>query len=194
MSKDSVMVVLHIPSLVKVNFELDDFQTIAISLLDKYDGFVFLHQGFEKFPINHLLHRYILQSTVEDYFIWIPTRTASDTALCLRSLAKRLQIEDKPPSMGRVKPKWRNLAEAQMTLLEGLLLTGTKKAKELAGNYASPFALFQAIHQGENVNVKGFVKGFGKVFVKEFGKEFGKEFVKKNRLLFTKKIEKKSNR
>lgn len=159
-SKDFAVVVFHVPTFLKYPNQENQPNQIIESLINFYSDLIFLLQGFDQISINHLFHTYILQTSIEDHFTWIPTRHAADSALCLRSIAKRIQIEDKPPSMGRVKPKWKNLAEAQIMLLEGLLLTGDKKAQALADNYESPIKILRRIVQSEKIGIKGFAEKF----------------------------------
>ena len=45
----------------------------------------------------------------------LPTRSLLDTALCLRSISKRVQIIDKSPSLARIKPKFEKLIDARPT-------------------------------------------------------------------------------
>jgi ERCC4-type nuclease len=59
----------------------------------------------------------------------IPTRDYKDTAIILKSIAKREQIKDNAPLLARSAPKTLSFEERQEFLLEGLFLTGKKKAK-----------------------------------------------------------------
>jgi hypothetical protein len=77
----------------------------------------------------------------------LPTRHVKDTALCIKSLAKRVQISDKPPVLARIKPKAKTLFDAQKTLVEGLMLCGPKKSQSLCDIFASPLDIFLGIHQ-----------------------------------------------
>ncbi len=168
--KDYVLGIIHghhLPT------DIETFKDIIYDILDSYTFAVFLVQCFPQIPTDHFLHSFILTSTVEDGCSWIPTRTAADTALCVRSLAKRIQIADKPPSLGRVKPKWKTLDKAQKELMAGLSLTGTKKAKILMNHFDSPWDLFSHLQQGDRVDINGF----------------GPEFSKQNQILLNKKME-----
>jgi hypothetical protein len=88
----------------------------------------------------------------------IPSRSVADTALCLRSLAKREQIEDIAPNLHRIKPKTATLREQQQTVIEGLVNIGPKKAAELLQHFPHPFAIFDAIlkHPEKILAIKGF--------------------------------------
>ncbi len=117
----------------------------------------------------------------------IPTRHIEDTALCLRSLAKRVQIIDNPPSTARIKKKATTLYDAQLTLLEGLCLMGPKKVKALSTEFSSPADIFAAIQTSEILytrtgNPKGITGPFAPI------KLFHHEFIRQNQtLLFTPK-------
>ncbi|TFH30188.1 MAG: hypothetical protein E4G98_02530 [Promethearchaeota archaeon] len=168
--KDFALGIIHAHHL---PIDLESFQARIYDILDHYTFAVFLLQCFPQIPEDHFLHTFMLTSTVEDGCSWIPTRTAADTALCVRSLAKRIQIADHPPSMGRVTPKWKTLDQAQKELIAGLTLTGTKKANILMDHFNSPWDLFSRLQQGDLVDIKGF----------------GQEFTKQNRELLLKKME-----
>lgn len=173
LGKDFAMIVFHIPSIIKSKISNEQMNTVLTSISDQYSEFFCLLQGFNQLPYNHLLNSIILNSTINDHISWIPSRHAKDTALCLRSAAKRFQIEDKPPSMARVKEKWKTFDDAQLDLLQGLLLTGKKKAKILQQHISNPINLIKRIVNGDSINIKGF----------------GPEFVEKNKQLLLKKYE-----
>ncbi|MHA1522575.1 MAG: hypothetical protein ACTSRK_20595, partial [Promethearchaeota archaeon] len=149
--KDYALGIIHAHHLPK---DFESFQQGIYDILDNYTFAVFLVQCFPQIPEDHPLHTFMLTSSVEDGCSWIPTRSASDSALCVRSLAKRIQIADKPPSMGRIKPKWKTLDKAQKELMAGLALTGTKKAKILMEHFDSPWDLFSHLQQGDPVDIK----------------------------------------
>jgi len=77
----------------------------------------------------------------------LPTRHMNDTALCIKSLAKRVQISDNPPVLARIKPKAKTLFDAQKTLVQGLMVCGPKKSESLCDIFASPLDIFLGIQQ-----------------------------------------------
>jgi hypothetical protein len=94
----------------------------------------------------------------------IPTRNAADTAQCLRSIARREQIRDNPPTLGRVKAKAKTLQDAQEILIEGLIQCGPNKSKLLLNQFDCPNDIFESlINHPENIEA---IKGFGKKFIK----------------------------
>lgn len=115
----------------------------------------------------------------------IPSRHLEDTALCLRSLAKRIQIVDNPPSTARIKPKARTLYDAQLTLMEGFCLMGSKKVKELSTEFRSPLEIFEEIRSAELLYTRtGNPKGItGKLADIKF---YDFEFVRQNQMLLNK--------
>jgi hypothetical protein len=93
----------------------------------------------------------------------IPTRNPSETALCIKSIAKREQIEDIPPILSRVKRKSKYLSDYQVFFIEGLLQCGTKKAKILLKVFDNPQEIINAIlHYPDKISQ---IKGFGKKFI-----------------------------
>ncbi len=93
----------------------------------------------------------------------IPTRNPSETALCIKSIAKREQIEDLPPILSRIKRKSKYLSDYQIFFIEGLLQCGTKKAKALLKVFDSPQEIINAILY-DPVKISE-IKGFGKKFI-----------------------------
>ncbi len=93
----------------------------------------------------------------------IPTRNPSETALCIKSIAKREQIEDLPPILSRIKRKSKYLSDFQVFFIEGLLQCGTKKAKALLKVLDTPQEIINAIlHDPDKISQ---IKGFGKKFI-----------------------------
>ena len=93
----------------------------------------------------------------------IPTRNPSETALCIKSIAKREQIEDLPPILSRIKRKSKYLSDFQVFFIEGLLQCGTQKAKALLKVFDTPQEIINAIlHDPDKISQ---IKGFGKKFI-----------------------------
>ncbi|WP_371806252.1 hypothetical protein [Candidatus Lokiarchaeum ossiferum] len=116
----------------------------------------------------------------------VPTRHLEDTALCLRSLAKRVQIVDNPPSTARIKKKAQPLYDAQLTFLEGFCLMGPKKVKLLSTAFPSPGEILDEIQHAELVytrtgNPKGITGSLAEI------KSFDFEFLRQNQALLNKK-------
>ena len=110
----------------------------------------------------------------------IPTRNIRDTVLCLRSLAKRVQIVDNPPSLARIKPKMKTLLDAQKFFIRGLYLMGEKRSKELMVNFSSIDDILRNICESEIIytrtgNPKGVTGEFAKI------KNFNVEFIQKSK-------------
>jgi len=102
----------------------------------------------------------------------IPTRNLQDTAICLKRLAIREQINQEGHALARHAPKEMSLEERKCFILEGLFDTGPKIARILVDKFKTPYNLFKAIEKSEltytkNGNPKGIngpldtVKGIG---------------------------------
>ncbi len=85
-------------------------------------------------------------------------RNAVDSLQCLRSIARREQIRDVPPILSRVKGKAKSLRKAQEILLEGLILCGPNKTKQLIKTFKNPLEILDAItnHPDQITAIKGF--------------------------------------
>jgi hypothetical protein len=117
----------------------------------------------------------------------IPTRTVNDTALCIRSWAKRIQVRDMPPKIARVKGKQKTVWDAQQSLIEGLVNCGPAKAEMLMGKFTTPAELFTQIQEAtieytrsgrvKGVNGKmGEIEGIGPEFVIQNGELLQKKW------------------
>jgi ERCC4-type nuclease len=95
----------------------------------------------------------------------IPTRSDSDLVLVIKSMAKREQIEDKPPTLARIKPKFATIFDAQKFIIEGLINTGPKKAEILINNLNTPFNIINNIIDDEDKVLS--INGFGREFIKD---------------------------
>jgi len=134
----------------------------------KYADGVVLIEGFERFGekkrnfIQHLFLQYGVKHR-EHFPGLIPTRSVNGTVACLRSIARREQREDLPPTMSRVKPSGKYLYKAQEFFIEGLLLIGSKKAQALLTRFDTPWAIIQAIIDTPERILA--LKGFGEQFI-----------------------------
>ncbi len=126
---------------------------------------------FENFNRLGLKKRYLIQSTLFNQIFnsestfngIIPTRNPSETALCIKSIAKREQIEDILPILSRTKRKSKYLSDYQVFFIEGLLQCGTKKAKALLKVFDTPQKIINAIlYDPDKISE---IKGFGKKFI-----------------------------
>lgn len=122
----------------------------------------------------------------------IPTRDYKDTAIVLKSIAKREQIVDNAPLLTRIAPKSMSFEERQEFLLEGLFQTGKKKSKQLLEHFGPPGYVFNALlkskvtysSSGNPKDVEGpfaEIKGFGPKYV-EMNKALLKSKVKPENL------------
>lgn len=138
---------------------------------------------FEGFHIIKEKKRTILAELTIDLFVSynlgiIPTRNAEDSMQCLRSLARREQIRDQPPSLGRVKHKPGSLLDSQATLLEGLIQCGPKKQKELMAHFSNPLDVLESIVDTPEKILE--IMGFGEKFVTQNQKLLTTNFLLKN--------------
>lgn len=108
----------------------------------------------------------------------IPTHDYTGTALLLKSLCKKEQLENGQIVIERSNKKKFTLREKQLFLIEGLMNVGHKKANELLDKFINPENVFNAILESSVLytktgNVKGIrgpmkvIEGFGPSFVKE---------------------------
>lgn len=110
--------------------------------------------------------------------IWTPN--IEHTCIFLERLAFRAHIKQTSSLMARSCPKELNSRGQRAFLMEGLMHTGPKKAKELIGYFQTPAKVFKAIKHTQLVhtrtgNVKGIagpikdanIAGAGKTFVIE---------------------------
>ncbi len=107
----------------------------------------------------------------------IPTINSDHTAYCIKSLAKRIQIKDKPPTMGRIKPKFKTIKDAQIYFVQGLYDCGPKKAEKLMKNYASIEDILHSFTAKPEEFLMGTTKSISRI------KDFGPIFEKKNKKL-----------
>ena len=118
--------------------------------------------GKKRGLIQQILFNQILNTELSFNGI-IPTRNPSETAVCVKSIAKREQIEDLPPILSRTKRKSKYLSDYQVFFIEGLLQCGTKKSKALLKIFDTPQEIINAIlHDPDKISQ---IKGFGKKFI-----------------------------
>jgi hypothetical protein len=114
-----------------------------------------------------------LRIQVDHHLPIFPVKSMEVAVLLLTSLAKRLQVVDKPPAMGREKPKRSTLYAAQQYLIEGLHNTGPTKATRLLAEFMNPAEIFEQIFWMQHrpskkqlaMNPICQLHGFGKEFL-----------------------------
>ncbi len=145
----------------KIVQELNNFKNI-------YKDGIIIFQGFTK--IQKKNYEYLNDIIIEHLFTnsnnflgIIPTRSLEDTIVYLKNLAYREQIIDNPVILSRVKNKQKYLADAQIFFIEGFMLCGKKKAKELLEKYGSPLKIIELIKENQKELLK--INGIGKLFL-----------------------------
>lgn len=112
----------------------------------------------------------------------IPTRNIEDTAIVIERIAFREQIKDEKPVLTRRAPKGMTIEERREFVMEGLILTGPKKAKKLIEQFQTPYKVIKAIKSSEVVFTNtGKPKGIKGPLSDLPG--FGWKYLKKNREL-----------
>ncbi|MFX1564100.1 MAG: ERCC4 domain-containing protein [Promethearchaeota archaeon] len=112
----------------------------------------------------------------------IPTRNTEDTAIAIERIAYREQIKDEKPVLTRRAPKGMTIEERREFVMEGLILTGPKKAKKLIEQFQTPYKVIEAIKASEVVLTNtGKPKGIKGPLSDLSG--FGWKYLKKNREL-----------
>jgi len=112
----------------------------------------------------------------------IPTRNIEDTAIVIERIAYREQIKDEKPVLSRRAPKGMTIEERREFVMEGLILTGPKKAKKLIEEFQTPYKVIEAIKGSELIFTNnGKPKGIKGPLSNLPG--FGWKYLKKNREL-----------
>lgn len=75
----------------------------------------------------------------------IPTRDERDTALLVKRIAIREQVEDRVPVIARVAPRNMSVEDRRGFILEGLANTGPRRAEQLLEAFETPAGVFRAI-------------------------------------------------
>lgn len=103
----------------------------------------------------------------------VPTNSLGHTAIFLKRIAIREQVEDKAPVFARVAPRGMDKKERRKFVIEGLVNTGPAKAAELLRAFKTPARVFSAIKttrvlytktgnpKGIEGPIKDAMKGFG---------------------------------
>ncbi|MHA1583759.1 MAG: hypothetical protein ACTSWL_00770 [Promethearchaeota archaeon] len=183
---------LHWNFLPKSMAELVDFKINLEFFFDYFEHPFIIFQGFQIFhkkidpQLAMAIRGLLLHFTLKENIGVLPTRDINDTALVLRSLARRIQIKDKPPIISRTKPKLPTIKDHQEFLLEGLIDVGPQKAKILFENFHTPLEIFKAIELTEVCYTKGNkpkgingpmqIQGFSEKFIQNNKKLLFEEF------------------
>jgi hypothetical protein len=112
--------------------------------------------------IHHCLLN-IFKSQRDLFHGFIAPNNPEEVAHTIKTLAKRIQIEDNPPILGRVSKTTTYLWQAQEFLIEGLINCGPKKAQLLLEEFDSPYAIVEAIMKFPERILQ--IKGFGEKFI-----------------------------
>ncbi|MHA1688891.1 MAG: ERCC4 domain-containing protein [Promethearchaeota archaeon] len=117
----------------------------------------------------------------------IPTRHVQDTSIVIERIAYREQIKNNAPILSRKAPKGMIDDERRAYILEGLIDTGSKKAKLLIKKFKTPYNVIKAIKNTKIIYTKtGKPKGIEGPLKELPG--FGWKYVEKNKpILFGKK-------
>ena len=143
----------------KTKTKILNFQNIII-----IQGFVRFKEETRIYITQLFLSLLNLSSTQQlNHLGFIPSRNMQDSALIIKSIAHREQVEDKPPDQGRNKPKKKYLYQAQEFFIEGLLNVGPKKVKLLLKEFKTPKAVIDAIINHPEL-IEG-LHGFGPQFI-----------------------------
>ena len=187
-SEDVAVLIITKDSLPNEIADFGEFKNFILSFSESYQSPIIILQGYPKCldgkdpKIVLVIRGTFMKLFLDEGYGILPTRSLLDTALCLRSIAKRVQIVDNPPSLARIKPKFSSLIDAQRFFLEGLMLSGPKTAVNLSENFKSVWDVIKGIKESELIFTKtGNPKGvIGPI---EDVEGCGIEFVRQNRIM-----------
>jgi len=112
----------------------------------------------------------------------IPTRSLNDTAIAIERIAFREQSKGFDALMSRKAPKGMNTEDRRAFIIEGLIDSGPKKAKELIDHFKTPYNVLKAIRNTKITYTKtGNPKGIEGPLTKLSG--YGWKFVQKNKAI-----------
>ena len=110
----------------------------------------------------------------------IPTRNIEDTAIAIERIAYREQSKRNDALLSRKAPKSMSPEERRAFIIEGLIDSGPKKAKELIEHFKTPFNVLKAIKNTRIIYTRtGNPKGIEGPLTKLKG--YGWKFVQKNK-------------
>ena len=154
--------------------EIKETYDKPILILEGLNDDVFQQTGMKIASIYGALCKvsYVMQVAV------IPTRHIEDTAIAIERIAFREQSKGNEALLSRKAPKSMTSEERQAFIIEGLVDSGPKKAKELIEQFKTPFNVVKAIKNTKIIytrtgNPKGIegplsnLKGYGWKFVQK---------------------------
>ena len=159
-SEDVAVLLITKDSLPKEIADFGEFKNFILSFSQSYESPIIILQGYPKCldgkdpKIVLAIRGTFMKLFLDEGYGVLPTRSLLDTALCLRSMAKRVQILDKPPSLARIKPKFSSLIDAQRFFLEGLMVSGPKTAVNLSENFESVWDVINGIKESSIIYTK----------------------------------------
>jgi hypothetical protein len=140
--------------------DFGEFRNFILSFSESYESPIIILQGYPKcmdgkdLKISLAIRGTFMKLFLDEGVGVLPTRSLLDTALCLRSIAKRVQIVDNPPSLARIKPKFSQLIDAQRFFLEGLMVSGPKTAINLSDSFESVLDVVNGIKESSIILTK----------------------------------------
>jgi len=192
-SEDVAILLITKNSLPDEIADFGQFKNFIISFSQSYESPIIILQGYPKClegkdpKIVLAIRGTFMKLFLDEGYGVLPTRSLLDTALCLRSIAKRVQIIDKPPSLARIKPKFPALIDAQRFFLEGLMLSGPKTAVNLSDNFESVWDVINGIKASSVIFTKtGNPKGVVGPIEEVEGCSI--EFVRQNKIMLFKNL------
>ncbi len=110
----------------------------------------------------------------------VPTRSLHDTVIAIERIAFREQSKGIDTILSRKAPKSMSIEDRRAFIIEGLIDSGPKKAKELIEHYKTPYNVLKAIRNTKVIFTKtGNPKGIEGPLSKLSG--YGWKFVQKNK-------------
>ena len=140
--------------------DFGEFKIFILSFSQSYESPIIILQGYPKClegmapKIVLAIRGTFMKLFLDEGYGVLPTRSLLDTALCLRSIAKRVHIVDKPPSLARIKLKFSSPIDSQLFFLEGLMISGPKTAINLSDNFESVWDVIDGIKESEVIFTK----------------------------------------
>ena len=147
-----------------------------ILILEGLNDDVFQQTGMNIASIYGALCKvaYVMQVAV------IPTRNIEDTAIAIERITYREQSKGNETLLSRKAPKSMSSEERRAFIIEGLIDSGPKKAKELIEHFKTPFNVLKAIKNTRIIYTRaGNPKGIEGPLTKLKG--YGWKFVQKNK-------------
>ena len=147
-----------------------------ILILEGLNDDVFQQTGMNIASIYGALCKvaYIMQVAI------IPTRNIEDTAIAIERITYREQSKGNETLLSRKAPKSMSSEERRAFIIEGLIDSGPKKAKELIEHFKTPFNVLKAIKNTRIIYTRaGNPKGIEGPLTKLKG--YGWKFVQKNK-------------